>query len=101
MSKAFDKIMAGLEEAQAYLDGAREGYVVHEVETTEPDIKEIRGRTGLSQSAFAASIGVSLGTIRNWEQGRCRPQGPARVLLALIDKRPSIVRSELGTSSTR
>ena len=96
MSKAFDKVMAGLEDARAYLDGERDGFAVHEVEVPEPDVAAIRGRTGLSQPAFAKSIGVPLGTLKNWEQGRRRPRGPARVLLALIEKRPWIVQAELG-----
>ena len=96
MSKAFDEVMAGLEDARAYLDGQRDGFVVHEVEVPEPDVVAIRGKTGLSQPAFAKSIGVPLGTLKNWEQGRRRPRGPARVLLALIEKRPWIVQAELG-----
>ena len=96
MTKAFDKAMAGLEDAEAYLRGARVGFEVHEVEVPEPDVAAIRGKTGLSQPAFAKSIGVPLGTLKNWEQGRRRPEGPARVLLALIGKRPSIVQEELA-----
>ena len=96
MSEAFDKIMAGLEEARTFLDGDRDGFAVHEVEVPEPDVVAIRGKTGLSQPAFARSIGVPLGTLKNWEQGRRRPGGPARVLLALIEKRPWIVQAELG-----
>ena len=96
MSKAFDKVMSGLEDARAYLEGERDGFAVHEVEVPEPDVVAIRGRTGLSQPAFAKSIGVPLGTLKNWEQGRRRPRGPARVLLALIEKRPWIVQAELG-----
>ncbi len=96
MSKAFDKVMAGLEDARAYLDGDRAGFAVHEVEVPEPDVVAIRSRTGLSQPAFAKSIGVPLGTLKNWEQGRRRPRGSARVLLALIEKRPWIVQAELG-----
>ena len=56
----------------------------------------IRGKTGLSQPAFAKSIGIPLGTLKNWEQGRRRPEGSARLILALIEKRPSIVQEELG-----
>ena len=78
------------------LDGGREGLAVHEVEVPEPDVVAIRGKTGLSQPAFARSIGVPLGTLKSWEQGRRCPQGPARVLLALIDKRPGIVQTELA-----
>ena len=96
MSKAFDKIGAGLEDARAYLDGDHDGFAVHEVEVPEPDVAAIRGRTGLSRPAFARSIGVPLGTLKNWEQGRRHPRGPVRVLLALIEKRPGIVQAELG-----
>jgi len=55
------------------------------------DVTAIRQRTGVSQSAFAASIGVPEGTLMNWEQGRRQPSGPAKVLLALLAKRPNLV----------
>ena len=96
MSKAYDKVMAGLGDARGYLKGERDGFAVHEIEVPEPDVVAIRGKTGLSQPAFAKSIGVPLGTLKNWEQKRRRPEGSARVLLALIEKRPSIVQEELG-----
>lgn len=96
MSKAYEKVMKGLKDAQGFLKGKRDGFAVHEIEVPEPDVVAIRGKTGLSQPAFAKSIGVPLGTLKNWEQGRRRPEGSARVLLALIAKRPSIVQEELG-----
>ena len=96
MSKAYDKVRAGLEDARGYLSGDRDSFAVHEIEAPEPDVVAIRSKTGLSQPAFAKSIGVPLGTLKNWEQGRRRPEGSARVLLALIEKRPSIVQEELG-----
>ena len=96
MTGAFDKIAAGIDDARAYLDGDTAGFAVHRVEVPDPDVAAIRNKTGLSQPAFARSIGIPLGTLKNWEQGRRRPEGPARVLLALIDKRPSIVQEELG-----
>lgn len=55
------------------------------------DVTAIRQRTGLSQSDFAASIGVPEGTLVNWEQGRRQPSGPAKVLLALLAKKPNLV----------
>lgn len=55
------------------------------------DVTAIRQRTGLSQSAFAASIGVPEGTLVNWEQGRRQPSGPAKVLIALLAKKPNLV----------
>ena len=96
MTKTFDKIRVGLDDARAYLEGNRSGFVVHDIEVSDPDVVAIRRRTGLSQPAFARSIGIPLGTLKNWEQGRRRPEGPARVLLALIAKRPSIVQEELA-----
>jgi len=60
------------------------------------DVVTIRQRTGLSQPAFARRIGVPVGTIRGWEQGRRAPQGPARVLLALLDRNPRIVEETLS-----
>ena len=95
---SFSKVMAGLGDVRAYLKGARDGFVVHEVKVRELDVVAIRGKTGLSQLAFAKSVGVPLGTLKYWEQGRGRPEGPARVLLALIGKRPSIVQDELAES---
>lgn len=98
MSDAFDKIMAGLEDARRHAAGVSEGFEVHEVDVPEPDVPAIRSKTGLSQPAFARSIGVRLGTLKNWEQGRRRPEGPARVLLALVAQHPSIVQDVLKQS---
>jgi putative transcriptional regulator len=50
----------------------------------------VRARTNLTQAEFAARIGVPLETVRNWEQGKRSPRGPARALLKLIDKVPDI-----------
>ena len=50
----------------------------------------IRARSGLTQAEFAARIGVPIETVRNWEQGKRSPRGPARALLKLIDKAPDV-----------
>ena len=92
MSKAFDKVLAGLGDARAFLDGKREGFAVHEVEVPEPDVAAIRGKTGLSQLAIAKSIRRCAGHSQELGAGPRRPEGPARVLLALIEKRPWIVQ---------
>jgi putative transcriptional regulator len=57
-----------------------------------PDVAAIRAQFGVSQARFAEMIGVSLGTLRNWEQGRRVPEGPANVLLEVAYKAPEIVR---------
>lgn len=57
-------------------------------EFPEPDVKVIRERTGLSQSAFACLIGVKPKTLQDWEQKRVRPAGSARALLKIIESNP-------------
>jgi putative transcriptional regulator len=95
-SKAFRQIEKGLLEALAYARGEDIGAVVHHIEVPDaPDVKAIRASTGLSQAEFARSIGVKKATLLNWEQDRRRPEGPARVLLALIAREPGIVQRVL------
>ena len=59
------------------------------------DIRAIRARIGKSQAEFAMMIGVSLGTLQNWEQGRRRPEGPARALLKVAAENPEAVAAAL------
>ena len=99
MSKAFDKIMAGLDDARAYLNGDDSQSITHQIQVEAIDVGAIRETTGLSQAQFARSIGVAKGTLLNWEHGRRSPQGPAKVLLALVAKRPSIVQELLAENS--
>ena len=95
MSEVFESLMAGLNEAWEFSQGKDTGAVVHSVAVPVVDVGQIRASTGLSQSAFAKSIGVAKGTLLNWEQGRRHPTGPAQVLLAMIARRPSVVRELL------
>lgn len=60
------------------------------------DLKQLRRRLGLTQESFAARFGFSLGTVRNWERGRRRPEGPAQILLQVIDREPEAVERALG-----
>ena len=54
-----------------------------------PNVREIRKKTGLSQTRFAALLGVSVRTLQDWEQGRRAPSGAARTLLLIADKNPT------------
>jgi len=93
---AYESIRQGLVEALAFADGQKTGARVHHVAVPAVDVAAIRASTGLSQTAFARSIGVAKGTLLNWEHGRRRPTGPAQVLLAMIAKQPSLVSELLG-----
>jgi putative transcriptional regulator len=91
----FNDLMKGLGEAVAHARGEKvPGLRVHVPKKV--NVAAIRRKTGLSQDLFSARIGVSASTLRNWEQGRREPEGPARVLLALVAKNPRIVEDMLG-----
>ena len=97
MSKrAFDKIMQGVEEARAYLEGTadKRRYRVHVPETV--DVKRIRRRLGLSQETFARTYGFALSAVRDWEQGRRKPERSARVLLKIVEQEPEAVSRALA-----
>lgn len=95
MKDSAKRIMQGLEEALAHAQGKDvPGLVVHAPSAL--DVVAVRHRTGLSQAAFSRRIGVSAATLRNWEQGRRTPEGPARVLLAMLERNPHIVEETLG-----
>ena len=58
--------------------------------------RNVRGQTGLTQTAFAARIGVPVETVRNWEQGKRSPRGPARALLKVLEEAPAAAFAALG-----
>ena len=59
------------------------------------DVKQVRARLGQSQEQFASMIGISVATLRNWEQGRRAPDGPALALLRVADQNPRAVLEAL------
>ena len=98
MSAAGKSILAGLQDALAYAQGdtTRGQSDTVRVPATV-DVKAIRKRLGLTQAAFAQRYGFELSSIRNWEQGRRQPEGPARLLLLVIDKEPEAVHRALAS----
>jgi putative transcriptional regulator len=58
---------------------------------SDPNVVQIRKSYGLSQKKFASLLGISLATLRNWEQGRRKPEGAARVLLFVAAKHPEAI----------
>jgi putative transcriptional regulator len=63
---------------------------------TSPAVRDLRRRARLTQQEFAARLGVPVETIRNWEQGKRMPRGPARALLAVIAHAPDTVFAALA-----
>ncbi|VAX26307.1 Antitoxin to RelE-like translational repressor toxin [hydrothermal vent metagenome] len=84
MNKIFNSIDKGLQEAIHYSKGKKIGakkYIPHHI-----NVKKLRSRIGMTQTEFAESFGISLGTLRHWERGDRYPQGPALILLNLLEK---------------
>ena len=64
-----------------------------------PAVRDLRRRSRLTQLEFAARLGVPVETIRNWEQGKRAPRGPARALLAVIAHSPETVFAALASDA--
>jgi putative transcriptional regulator len=91
---AFEELLASVREGAAILRG--EVKPARRTVVKGPNVKRIRARLKLTQEQFAALLGISTGTLRNWEQGRRRPEGPARALLQVAAKHPDAVSDALG-----
>jgi len=85
------EIIAGLEELKAWKRGEVKLKTVTVEMPRAADVPKIRKELGLSQPSFARFMGVSVATLRNWEQERREPHGPARSLLLVAAKQPEAV----------
>jgi putative transcriptional regulator len=91
----FDNLVESVRQAGRIRRGEAKPSRVTEV--TPLDVKAIRQRLGKSQTEFARMIGVSVATLQNWEQGRRRPEGPARALLRVAAANPEAVAAALAS----
>lgn len=66
---------------------------------TGDDVVALRRFVGLSQAQFARAVGISVHTLRNWEQGRRHPEGPAIALLRIAARHPRIIRENLSSAA--
>jgi putative transcriptional regulator len=89
------EIITSLKEAIAWASGGDVPVRVTTVHVPTTDVRAVRRKLGLSQSKFAAKFGFQPATLKNWEQGRTRPDGPSRVLLAVIARHPEAVEDAL------
>jgi len=88
------EILQGAKEVLAAMRGDKTAGRMHEIPRV--DVAEVRRRLKLSQAEFAAAFGLSLDSVKNWEQGHRSPEGPAKVLLAVIAKDPQAVQNALA-----
>ena len=93
------RIVEGLEQAIAWTRGENDDVRVTLVHVPDVNVREVRTKMGLSQAQFATKFGFPPATLRNWEQGRSRPDAPTRVLLAVIAKHPEAVEDVLRKAS--
>lgn len=91
---AFQKLLRSLDEAREIRAGKKKPSRVFHIEPI--GIKAIRRNLHVSQGKFAQLIGISQGTLRNWEQGRTYPDGAARALLKVASVRPDAIQEALG-----
>ncbi|HAB18200.1 MAG TPA: helix-turn-helix domain-containing protein [Verrucomicrobiota bacterium] len=86
----FEELLQSVNEAAAIERGALKPSRRFEVRTAN-DIVRVRHQLGLPQVKFAQLLGISEDTLQNWEQGRRKPAGPAKVLLKIAAKHPKII----------
>ena len=92
------EIIEALQNAVAYAKGDHSKGRAHRILVPpRVNVKRVRRKLGMSQNDFAEQFGISAATLRNWEQGRRQPEGPARILLAIIDREPAVVQRVLAS----
>ena len=91
----FDELLMSIEQGGRILRGKKTPSRSFRVD--KPNVLAIRRHLGLTQQKFAELLGISPATLRNWEQGRRRPEGAARVLLCVAAKYPHAVLDTVRT----
>jgi putative transcriptional regulator len=91
----FEELRQSVREGGAILRGSRKPF--REFRVGEPDVRAVRLHYKLSQTRFAALMGISAATLRNWEQGRRKPEGSARILLRIVARHPEAVLDVVST----
>ena len=94
-SKLGEKLLRSAQQARNWVNGKPGRVRVTYVPVPRIDVRKLRAKMKLSQTQFAARFGFSLDSLQNWEQGCRQPEGPARILLAVIAKNPKAVEAAL------
>lgn len=96
MSKFGKRLIQAAKEAHAWSRGELDPKTYRVHVPADVDVRKIRRKFKLSQSQFAARFGIPEGTLRDWEQNRRRPEGPARAFLMVIAREPDAVSRALA-----
>jgi putative transcriptional regulator len=94
MSEAFESIKQGLNEAIEFAKNNKQGATIHKFDAV--DVKAILTNIELSQTQFAKAFGISVSTLRHWERGDRKPNGPALALLNIVTKEPKMALKALN-----
>jgi len=86
----FQELLESVKQAKEIMQGKREPSRKF-VFNKKPNAKDIRTKLNLTQNEFAHLMNISIHTLRNWEQGRREPEGPAKVLLNVANNHPEIL----------
>ncbi|MEP6765152.1 MAG: NadS family protein [Gemmatimonadaceae bacterium] len=101
----FDELIASVKEMKAIQAGklkpARVTRSQDLLSATSIDVASLRARFKLSQAKFASLLGISVDTLQNWEQGRRKPEGPAKVLLRVAAAHPDALLSVTSATAKR
>jgi putative transcriptional regulator len=98
-SDAFQELLTSVRQAGQIRRGTRRASRTTAFRPT--DVQTVRAKLGVTQAEFALMIGVSVATLRNWEQGRRKPEGPALALLRVAARNPKAVIQALHTEPRR
>jgi len=91
--ECFDELLESMKEGADIINNRVKPARSFEINNNR--VKELRLRNKLTQDKFAQLLGISVGTLKNWEQGRRKPTGPANILLKIVDKNPEILIANL------
>ena len=90
----FEELLESVKQGAAIMKGTMKP--LRTFELAEAEVRKIREQYGLSQDKFAMLMGISVATLRNWEQGRRKPEGPARILLRVAAAHPDALLDVVG-----
>jgi putative transcriptional regulator len=98
-TELFEELLESVKQGSAIMKGSVKPSRMFEF--PESEVKKLRYSYGLSQDKFAALMGISVATLRNWEQGRRKPEGPAKVLLIVAAKHPEVLLDLTGKTKQK